>query len=81
MGFGVGGSGKGAENTGSGGGGGLKVEPIAFLVAAGNEVNLLSVGRGKGLEAVFENMPNMIDRTGSVIRDLMKNKDKKTAPE
>lgn len=83
LGFGMGGgANKGPENeAGGGGGGGIKVEPVAFLVAHGNEVNLLSVGRGKGLEAVFENMPNLIDKTGTVLKELVSKKCEQTGEE
>jgi len=74
MGFGTGGSNKeGTEKENSaGGGGGLKVEPKAFLVAYGNEVDLLNLGHGTGLEAVFESMPSMINKAGEAIKGLVK---------
>ena len=78
FGFGTGGSGKEAteKETSGGGGGGVKVEPAAFLIAFGNEVTLLNMGKGKGLEAVFECMPALVKQTGEAIKGLMG--DKKT---
>lgn len=78
MGFGTGGGNTSGDSKGSGGGGGgaLKVEPVAFLVANENEIKLLSVGKGKGLEAVFESMPSLIGKTGDVIKDILSDKQK-----
>lgn len=84
MGFGTGGGNSDTreegKSSGGGGGGGLKIEPIAFLVAYGNEVNLLNLGKGKGLEAFFESMPSLVGETGAVIKNLMK-KSEKEEPE
>ncbi|MCE1245126.1 MAG: sporulation protein [Firmicutes bacterium] len=83
MGFGSGGSfGKQEkEEMAGGGGGGMSVEPLAFLVSYGNEVNLLNLGKGKGLEAVFECMPAVISQTGEAIKSLVVEAKKKDAPE
>ncbi len=74
MGFGMGrGAGdqeKGTDGSG-GGGGGIKVQPVAFLVARENEVNLLSINRGKGLETIFESMPNIINVAGKTVKEIV----------
>jgi uncharacterized spore protein YtfJ len=79
MGFGTGGgagdSTKEGKGSGAGGGGGINIEPLAFLVAYGNEVDLLNLGKGKGLEAIFECMPTVIGEAGQAIKGILK-KDK-----
>lgn len=61
LGIGVGGG--GTEGVkGNGGGGGIRVEPIAFLVIREESVSLLNVGRGKGMEAVYEKIPELVDK-------------------
>jgi uncharacterized spore protein YtfJ len=79
MGFGSGGNlGKqDKDEMAGGGGGGLSIEPMAFLVSYGNEVNLLNLGKGKGLEAVFECMPAVISQTGEAIKSLVTEAKKK----
>ncbi|TAK07995.1 MAG: sporulation protein [Candidatus Manganitrophaceae bacterium] len=62
MGIGVGGGGQSQQGEGVGGGGGVKVEPIAFLVIKDHNVSLLNVGRGKGLDALYEKIPELIDK-------------------
>lgn len=62
MGIGVGGGGQAQQGEGVGGGGGVKVEPIAFLVIKDHNVSLLNVGRGKGLDALYEKIPELIDK-------------------
>ena len=83
FGFGSGGSNKETPEKAdsAGGGGGVKVEPSAFLVAYGNEVNLLNLGKGKGLEAVFECMPSVLKQTGEALKDLMKNNEDEQEPQ
>lgn len=62
MGIGVGGGGQSQKGEGVGGGGGVKVEPIAFLVVKDHSVSLLNVGKGKGLDALYEKVPELIDK-------------------
>lgn len=62
MGIGVGGGGQSQQGEGVGGGGGVKVEPIAFLVVKDQNVSLLNVGKGKGLDALYEKVPELIDK-------------------
>ncbi len=78
FGFGTGGSSKETpeKDASGGGGGGVKVEPSGFLIAYGNEVDLLNMGKGKGLEAIFECMPGVVKQTGEAIKGLIG--DKKT---
>ncbi|MFC4634627.1 GerW family sporulation protein [Dokdonia ponticola] len=66
MGFGSGG-GEGTERKGSkgegvGAGAGVGIEPIGFLVTKGDEISFLSAGKTQGLAAVFEKIPDLIEK-------------------
>jgi uncharacterized spore protein YtfJ len=74
MGYG-GGEGKGKQNskgngegTGVGAGGGIGVEPMGFLATRGGEISFIPTRTGKGLSAIFEKVPDMIEK-------MMKKKD------
>jgi uncharacterized spore protein YtfJ len=71
MGIGVGGGGQSQQGEGVGGGGGVKVEPIAFLVIKDHSVSLLNVGKGKGLDALYEKIPDLIDKVVENISEKM----------
>ena len=65
MGFGSGG-GEGTESKvkkgeGVGAGGGVGIEPIGFLVSREDEISFLSAGKTKGLAAMFEKVPDLIE--------------------
>jgi uncharacterized spore protein YtfJ len=66
MGFGSGGgtgdSPKQGKGIGGGAGGGVKVEPIGFLVAKGDEISLMDVGKSKGIAAIFDKVPDMMEK-------------------
>jgi uncharacterized spore protein YtfJ len=47
--------------AGGGGGGGVKIDPAAFIVIKGEEVNVLGVKPGK-LESLFESVPGIIEK-------------------
>ena len=70
FGFGsVGGEGKRGEQGGFGGvgGGGAKIEPVAFLVVAEEEVQLLTM-KGKGVEIgkIIETVPELVEKIKSL---------------
>ena len=70
FGFGsVGGEGKRGEQGGfgGGGGGGAKIEPVAFLVVAEEEVQLLTM-KGKGVEIgkIIETVPELVEKIKSL---------------
>jgi uncharacterized spore protein YtfJ len=65
MGFGSGG-GEGIESKvkkgeGVGAGGGVGIEPIGFLVSREDEISFISAGKTKGLAAMFEKVPDLIE--------------------
>ena len=78
MGFGSGGGGAEDDNKKSGKGGGagagIGLEPIGFLVTKGDEISMISVSRSKGMQSVFEKVPDLIDK----FINLKKDKDKET---
>jgi uncharacterized spore protein YtfJ len=65
---GVGGGGSSGEAhrkgkaPGAGAGGGVRVEPVAFLVAREDKISLLSVTKGGVLKGIFESIPELITR-------------------
>ncbi len=65
MGFGSGGGegteAKGKRGEGMGAGAGVGIEPIGFLVSREDEISFLSAGKTKGLAAVFEKVPSLIE--------------------
>jgi uncharacterized spore protein YtfJ len=77
MGIGVGGGGsQNEQRRGVGGGGGVKVEPIAFLVVKDQGVSLLNIGRGKGLDAVYEKIPELVDKIVDEISEKIRQRKK-----
>ena len=66
MGFGSGGGGSESEKKsggkGGGAGAGIGLEPIGFLVTKGDEISMVSVSRSKGLQSIFEKVPDLIEK-------------------
>lgn len=70
LGFGGGGGeGKGTakntgegEGTGAGGGAGMGMGPVGFLVTKGNDIQFIPTRSSKGLTAVFEKLPDVLDK-------------------
>ncbi len=77
LGIGVGGGGQNQKGEGVGGGGGVKVEPIAFLVVKDHSVSLLNIGKGKGLDALYEKLPELIDK---IVENISEKVGKKSEP-
>jgi len=55
------GKGKG-EGGGGGAGGGMGVEPIGFLTTRGDQISFIPTRTGKGLSAVFEKVPDLVEK-------------------
>lgn len=75
MGFGSGGGG-GESNNSKGGkaggaGAGIGIEPIGFLVTKGDEISMVSVSRSKGMQSIFEKVPDLVEK----LINLKKEKD------
>lgn len=66
LGFGSGGGSgeaqKQGKGTGGGIGGGINIIPVAFLVAKGDNIQLLNIGRNKAIESVMEKLPEIIEK-------------------
>ncbi|MCY2685762.1 GerW family sporulation protein [Salinimicrobium sp. TH3] len=66
MGFGSGGGEgqdpKKGKGQGGGAGAGVNIQPIGFLVTKGDEISFLGTGAKTGLAAVFEKVPDLIEK-------------------
>ena len=66
VGFGSGGGTGDAPKTGKGEGGGagagLGIDPIGFLVTRADQISFISTHQNKGLSAIFEKAPDMIEK-------------------
>ena len=66
VGFGSGGGTGDAPKTGKGEGGGagagLGIDPIGFLVTRGDQISFISTHQSKGLSAIFEKVPEMMEK-------------------
>ena len=66
MGFGSGGGegteAKGRKGEGMGAGAGVGIEPIGFLVSKGDEISFLAAGKTRGLAAIFDKVPDLIEK-------------------
>ncbi len=45
-----------------GAGAGIGIEPIGFLVSREDSISFLSAGKTKGLAAIFEKIPDLIEK-------------------
>jgi uncharacterized spore protein YtfJ len=50
------------EGTGGGAGGGMGVTPIGFLVSRGDQISFISTQTSRGLSAVFEKVPDLLEK-------------------
>lgn len=66
MGFGSGGgsgdSAKTGKGEGGGAGAGMGIDPIGFLVAKGDQISFVNTHQNKGLAAIFEKVPELIEK-------------------
>ena len=66
MGFGSGGGQgddpKKGKGTGGGAGAGVGIDPIGFLVTKGDHISFVPTGKSQGLSAVFEKVPDLIEK-------------------
>jgi uncharacterized spore protein YtfJ len=68
VGFGIGAGGGEGKNSkqeagnGTGGGAGLGMGPIGFLVTRKDQIQFVPTRQSKGLTAVFEKLPDLIER-------------------
>jgi uncharacterized spore protein YtfJ len=50
------------EGTGVGGGAGMGIAPIGFLVTRGDQISFISTEAKKGLGAMFEKVPDLLEK-------------------
>ncbi len=66
VGFGSGGGTGASPKTGKGEGGGagagMGIDPIGFLVSKGDQISFVSTHQNKGLAAIFEKVPELIEK-------------------
>lgn len=48
--------------TGNGAGAGVGVTPVGFLVAKDDEIQFISADKNKGLSAIFEKVPDVVEK-------------------
>lgn len=80
LGFGGGGGeGKGnaknqgeGEGTGAGGAAGIGMGPVGFLVTKGNDIQFIPARSSKGLSAVFEKLPDLMEKYFDKTKDSKK---------
>ena len=53
---------EGASGSGAGGGAGIGVKPIGFLVARGDQISFLGMKESKGVSALFEKVPDLMEK-------------------
>ena len=77
LGFGGGGTiGKGSGDSklskgmGGGAGAGVGITPIGFLVSRGDEISFIASDKKKGLDAIFEKVPDLVEK----LMDMKKKK-------
>lgn len=66
VGFGSGGgsgdSVKTGKGEGGGGGAGIGIDPVGFLVTKDDEISFISTHQNKGLSAIFDKVPDLIEK-------------------
>lgn len=66
VGFGSGGGSGDSVKTGKGEGGGagagIGIDPIGFLVTKDNEISFISTHQNKGLSAIFDKIPDLLEK-------------------
>jgi uncharacterized spore protein YtfJ len=67
LGFGSGGgketnSKSNCHGNGEGAGAGIGMSPVGFLVTKGNEISFLPTNEKKGLQAIFDKVPDLIEK-------------------
>ena len=67
---------------GGGAGAGVTINPVAFLVIQGENVNLMPVNYSSSIDKLLDYIPDLLDKTNNMINKCMqKSKDKENAKE
>ena len=57
------------EGTGGGAGGGMGIEPMGFLATRGDQISFIPTRSNKGISAVFEKVPEMLEKMMSMKKE------------
>ncbi len=63
---------------GGGSGAGVTINPVAFLVIQSNNVKLIPVNHTSSLDKLLDYMPDLIEKTNSMLNRCMQNKKEET---
>lgn len=63
---------------GGGSGAGVTINPIAFLVIHSNSVKLMPVNHSSSIDKLLDYMPDLIERTNSMMNRIVNNKKEET---
>ena len=64
------------EGHGQGAGAAMGIAPVGFLVAKGDEISFIPADQKKGLQAIFEKVPDLIEKIMDMKERKEKEKDK-----
>ena len=59
---------------GGGSGAGVNINPVAFLIVQGNNVKLLPVEHSSAIDKLIDYVPDLLEKTNSIINKEMQNK-------
>lgn len=59
---------------GGGSGAGVNINPVAFLIIQGNNVKLLPVEHSSAIDKLIDYVPDLLEKTNSIINKEMQNK-------
>ena len=63
---------------GGGSGAGVTINPIAFLVIQPNNVKLMPVSHSSSLDKLLDYVPDLIEKTNSIMNKCIQNKEERT---
>ncbi|MCD4747306.1 MAG: hypothetical protein K8R58_13490 [Bacteroidales bacterium] len=63
------------KGTGGGAGGGINITPIGFLVTRDNEISVITMEKSKGVQAIFEKVPDLLEKLMEMKKKKNKEKD------
>ena len=83
MGFGSGGGehtdSKNTKHEGGGAGAGIYITPIGFLASRGSDIVFISTDKAKGLNAIYEKVPDLVEKVVDQIASAKNKKNKDTS--
>lgn len=61
------------KGNGSGAGAGIGIAPVGFLISKGDEISFVATDQKKGLQAIFDKVPDLMEK----IMEMKKEKEEK----